>query len=85
MTTIPADLKEAMRQRLKLPQYAALRALVTAGRPMTVAEVAAAIGVSGSAAYKIVQCLYWKKLLRRSSPPRRGGPVNRKGVTYRIR
>ena len=85
MTTIPPDLKEAMRQRLKLPQYAAMRALVTAGRPMTVAEISVALGVSVSAAYKIGACLFDKQLVRRSSPPSRGGAKDRASVTYRIR
>lgn len=85
MTTLAPDLKEALRQRLKLPHYAVLRVIVAAGRPMTVAEIAEALGISSSAAYKITVCLYDKQLVRRSSPPSRGGSVNREAVTYRIR
>ena len=83
--TLPADIKEALRRGLKLPQYAVMRVMVTAGRPVTVAEIAEASGISVAGVYKAANCLYWKKLLRRSGVPVRGGSVNRRGVTYRIR
>ena len=85
MTPLPPHLKEALRQRLKLPQYAVLRVIVAAGRPVTVAEIAEASGISVAGVYKAANCLYWKKLLRRSGVPSRGGSVNRRGVTYRLR
>jgi predicted transcriptional regulator len=83
--TLPPDLKAALNLRLKLPQYAAMRVLVAAARPMTVAEIAGALGASSKAAYAIMGCLYDKQLVRRSGVPKVGGPVNRGAVTYRIR
>ncbi len=82
---IPADLREALNLRLKLPQYAVMRVLVAAGRPMTVAEIAAELGTGTAPVYKIMNCLYRKKLVRRSGVPRVGGAVDRGGVTYRVR
>ena len=83
--TLAPHLKEALRQRLKLPQYAVLRVLVTAARPLAVAEIVEATGLSDPTVRRVMKNLCDKKLTRWSSKPVRGGSVNRRGVTYRIR
>ena len=82
--TLPADLREALRRRLKLPQYAAMRVLVTATRPMTVAEIVDATGLSDPTVRRVMKALCAKKLVRWSSKPKIGGAKDR-AVTYRVR
>ena len=82
--TLPAHLAEALRQRLKLPQYAVLRVLVAAARPMPVAEIAVATGLSDATIRRVMETLGDKQLVRRSKVPPVGGAKDR-ATTYRVR
>lgn len=80
--TLSPDLKEALRRRLKLPQYAVMRVLVAAGRPLSVEEIVAATGISDPSVRAHLKCLHDKRLVARSGKPRIGGAKDR-AVTYR--
>jgi len=81
---IPADLREALNLGLKLPQYAVMKALVLAARPLTVAEIVRSTGLSDPTVRRIMKNLCDKKLTRWSAEPRVGGARDR-AVTYRVR
>jgi DNA-binding IclR family transcriptional regulator len=84
MTPLPPDLKEALNRGLKLSQYAVMRVLVTAARPLAVAEIVTATGLSDPTIRRVLKTLCNKKLIRWSSKPMVGGARDR-AVTYRIR
>lgn len=81
---LPADLLEALRIGLKLPQYAILKYMVVANRPVTVQDAVDATGMSDPAMRRVLHTLYDRGFILRSHKPPIGGHADR-ATTYTIR
>lgn len=81
---LPADLLHALKVGLKLPQYAILKYMVAANRPVTVQDAVEATGMSDPTMRRNMHALFDRGFVCRSKTPPIGGHLDR-ATTYTVR